>query len=73
MGFVGEHPVFGAAGAFAFLAADFFDLGALRGHVAILFLLDLVEQHAAGDEAIESLLAGRLAFDLQPGRAMAAA
>ena len=64
MGFVGEHPVFRPAAATAFLAANFFDLGALRGHVAAFHGFHLVQQQAAGDEAVESLLAGLQARSL---------
>ena len=70
MGFVGEHPGFGAAGTFAFLSADLFNLGASRGDEAVLLRLNLVQQQAPGDETVESLLAGLLAFDLQAGRTM---
>jgi len=65
MGFIGEHAGLRAAGALAFLTADALNLIALRGHVAFLFFLDLIEQQAAGDEAVESLLARLLAFHLQ--------
>ena len=66
MGFVGEHALFGAAAAPAFLAADF--LGAVAGgiHIALLERLDLVEQEPAGEEPVEALLARGLAFDLEP-------
>src|SRR5450432_1773671 len=70
MRFVGQHPRRGATGALAFLAANLFDLGALRRHKAFLLLLNLVEQQAARDEAVESLLPCLLTFDLQTGRAM---
>ena len=40
------------------------------GDVAGAELLDLVEQEAAGEEAVEALLAGGLALDLQAGGAM---
>jgi hypothetical protein len=65
MRFVGEHPVFGAAGAFAFLAADFLDAGALGVDVTFPHHFDLVEQKASGDEPVQSLLPGGLAFHLQ--------
>ena len=42
--------------------------GALGGDVALPQLLDLVEQEPAGQEPVEALLAGGLAFDLHPGR-----
>jgi hypothetical protein len=64
MGFVGEHPVFRPAAATAFLAADFLNAGALGGHVAAFQRFNLVQQQAAGDEAVESLLSGGLTFDL---------
>ena len=70
MSLIGEHPLFGAAAATPFLAADLLDCGALGGHVARAEGFDLVEQQAAGQEAVEALLAGGLAFDLQAGRAM---
>ena len=70
MRLVGEHPGLGAAGAFPFLAADFFNLGALRGDETVFLFLNLVEQQAAGDETVESLLARLLAFDLHAGWTM---
>ena len=51
VGFIGEHPLFGAAAATAFLAADFLDTGALGGNVASPQFLDLVEQEPAGQKA----------------------
>lgn len=68
MGLVGEHPLLGAAAATAFLAAYLLNAVALGGDVAVLERFNLVEQQAAGQEAVESLLAGSLAFDLQAGR-----
>ena len=44
--------------------------GALGGDVAGAQGFDLVEQEAAGQEAVEPLLAGGLALDLQAGRAV---
>ena len=70
MGFVGEHPVFGVTGAFAFLSADLFNLGAARRHKSRLPFLYLVEQQPSRDEAVESLLACGLAFNLQSARPM---
>ena len=70
MRLVGEHPLFGAAGALAFLAADAFHIRALRGDDPLLPLLNLVEQEPPGEKAVQSLLAGFLAFHLQAGRAM---
>ncbi len=68
VGFVGEHALFGAAAAPAFLAADFLDTGALGIDVTFLERFDLVEQEPAGEEAVECLLARGLAFDPQTGR-----
>ncbi len=70
MGFIGEHSGFGAAAAAAFLASDFLGLGALGGDEAPLLHFNFIEQQSAGQEAVETLLAGGLAFDLQAGRAM---
>jgi hypothetical protein len=70
MGLVRKHLIPGAAGTFAFLAADAFNLGALGGDEAALPFLNLVQQQSPGDVAIESLLARFLAFHLQPRRAM---
>ena len=67
---VGEHALFGAAAALAFLAADFLDAGALGIDMAFLEGFDLVEQQATCEKAIESLLARGLAFDLKTRRPM---
>src|SRR5207249_1479306 len=68
--FVGQHPFFGAATAAALLAADFFDARALGGDVTFLLLLNFVQQQAASQKAVESLMACRLAFDLEACRAV---
>ena len=70
VGFVGEHALFGAAAAAAFLAADLLPGGAFGGDVAGAELLDLVEQEPAGEEAVEALLTGGLALDLEASGAM---
>ncbi len=70
MRFLGEHFFFGPAGAFAFLTADFLDLGPLRGHEAVPFLLNLVEQQPARNETIHPLLARFLALHRHAGRLM---
>jgi hypothetical protein len=70
VGFVGEHSLFGAAAAAAFLAADFFDAGAFGGDEAFLPGFDLVQQQPTGEEAVKALLAGGLAFDLEAGWTM---
>src|ERR1017187_4919001 len=70
MRFVGEHFIFRAAGASSFLAADFFNLGALRGDETVFLFLNFVEQQAARDVAVESLLARLLAFHRHAGRTM---
>jgi hypothetical protein len=44
VGFVGQHPSFGAAAAAAFLAAYLLGGGAFGGDVALLEAFDLVEQ-----------------------------
>ena len=67
-GFAVEHPRLRAAGAFAFLAPDFFGGGALGGNEPVLLRLNLVEKHLTGVVAVESLLARFLAFHLHPGR-----
>ena len=43
VGLVGEHPLFGAAAATAFLAANLLDAVALGGDVAVLERFNLVE------------------------------
>jgi hypothetical protein len=68
--FIREHFVFGAAGAFAFLAADALDLVAFGGDKAALPFLDFIEQQTPGNVTVQPLLAGFLAFDLQTGRPM---
>ena len=70
MGFVGQHPLFGAAAAAALLAADLLGAGELGRHLAGTQGLDLVEQEAAGQKAVEPLLPSSLALHLQAGRAM---
>ena len=70
MRLVGEHFIFCAAGALAFLAADFFDFGAARGDETVFPFFNLVEQQATRDEAVHSLLARCLAFHLHAGRTM---
>jgi hypothetical protein len=70
LGFGVEHPGPGAARALAFLAADFFNLGAVRGDETFLPFFNFVEQQAARDETVESLLARFLTFDLHAGRTM---
>jgi hypothetical protein len=63
-GLVGQHSLFGAAAAAAFLAADFFDTGAFGGNAARARAFDFIQQQAPGDKAVKSLLARGLAFDL---------
>src|ERR1039458_2785794 len=70
VGLVVQHALFGAAAAFAFLAADFLNAGALGIDVALLESFDLVEQQTAGEKTVERLLAGVLAFDLETRRTM---
>lgn len=70
VGFIGEHSLLGAAAATAFLAADLLGAGAFGGDVARAEGFDLVEQQAASEKAVEALLAGGLAFDLQTGRSV---
>jgi len=41
VGFVGEHPRLGTAGTFPFMAADFFDAGALGIRATQRLLLNL--------------------------------
>jgi hypothetical protein len=69
--FVGEHFIFRTTGAFAFLAADFFDLGALRGHKTIFRRFNFIQQQSAREETVESLLARFLTFHLHTSRTMA--
>ena len=68
VGFVGEHPLLGAAAATAFLTANLLHAGAISFHVALLAGFDLVEQQPAGKETVQPLLARDLAFDPQPSR-----
>ena len=70
MRFARQHPLLGPARAFAFLAPDALDFIAARGDIASLFFLNLVEQQAPGQEAVESLLPRGLAFHLQAGGTM---
>lgn len=70
MRLAGEHSFFRSLGAFAFLAAEFFDLRPLRGQPVLPLLLDLVEQQPARDVTIHPLLPGILAFDLNARRPM---
>ncbi|SPE55363.1 hypothetical protein SBV1_2170007 [Verrucomicrobia bacterium] len=70
MGFVGEHPLLGAAAATSLLAADFLGRGSLRDDETLLAGLELIEQQAAGEKAVEALLSSGLALNLQAGRAM---
>ena len=65
MRFVIEHALFGAAAAFAFLAPDFFNTRSLRVDVAFLERFDFIEEEAAGEEPVESLMACGLAFHLE--------
>ncbi len=67
---ISEHPLFGAAAATTFLAADLLDAGALGIDVAFLERLDLVQQKPAGEKAVESLMTRGLAFDLKTRRTM---
>jgi hypothetical protein len=61
-GFVVEHPGLGAAAAPSFLASDFLALGPVGIGYALAQRHDLVEQQATGDEPVETLLTGGLAF-----------
>jgi hypothetical protein len=70
MRLVSQHALLGGAAASAFLAANFFEPGALGIGAAFPALLNFVEQEFAGEKAILTLLARALAFDLQPGRSM---
>jgi hypothetical protein len=70
MRFIRQHPLFRPATAATFLATNLFRLIALRGHVAFLQSLDLVEQHPARQETVHALLARGLAFHPQLCRHM---
>jgi len=70
VGLVIQHALFGAATAFAFLAADFLNAGTLGIDIALLERFDLVEQQTASEKTVERLLAGVLAFDLNARRTM---
>ena len=70
MGFVRQHAFFSPATATAFLSADLFDAGTLGSQIAFFEGFDFIEQQAATEKAVESLLPGGLALDLQTGRAM---
>ena len=68
MGFIRQHPLFGAPAAPPLLASDFLDFGTPGGHIALLQGFDLVEQESAGQKAIEPLVARDLAFNPQTRR-----
>ena len=68
MSFLSKHFFFGAAAAPSFLAADLLNTRSLGLDESFFSLFDLIEQETAGQEPIESLLPGFLAFDLYPGR-----
>ena len=63
MGFVRQHPLFGAPTAPPLLAPDFLDRCALGGNIALLHGFDLVEQEPLGQKAIEPLVARDLALN----------
>jgi hypothetical protein len=65
VGFVGEHPLLGAAAAPAFLTPDLLDAREFSSDAAFLEPFDLVEQEPASKESVERLLTRGLAFDLQ--------
>lgn len=66
-GFCVEHSVFGAAGALAFCAADFF-VGLLAcGLFAEFDFFETFGEFFAGDEAVEFAGALGLAFDFDAG------
>ena len=63
MGFVGEHPLLGAATAPSFLTPDLLDARLFGGDETPLEPFDLVEQKPAGEEAVQCLVARGLTFD----------
>src|SRR5947209_2248105 len=68
--FVRQHSVLGAPAATPFLASDLFDTSLLSRHRPCLQSFDFVQQQTASDESVQSLLARRLAFNLQARWAM---
>jgi hypothetical protein len=69
-GFVGQNPFLGSATAGAFLASKFFDACPLGIRLALPARLNFVEQQAAGQDSVASLMAGLLALDLDARRTM---
>jgi 4-aminobutyrate aminotransferase/(S)-3-amino-2-methylpropionate transaminase len=69
-GFFVEHPGFRAATATALLAANSLALGAFGRDKSLLARFDLVAEKPAGEETVERLLPGGLAFHLKAGRPM---
>jgi hypothetical protein len=65
MRLTGQHSILGAAGAFPFLAPNFFDLGTLRRDKTFLFLLNLIQKQTPREKTIQSLLPRFLAFHLK--------
>src|SRR5438093_12485484 len=68
--FIGQHPILRAFGELPFGPADFFDASDFRVQPAFATRLDFVEQQTAGDEAIQTLLARGLTFDLHAAGTM---
>src|SRR6266850_4851258 len=68
--FVREHPFLGAPRRFPFLSPELFNARALGVGAAFSDGFNLVEEQLAGDETVESLLAGALGFHLQAAGTM---
>lgn len=62
--FLGEHAFLRAPAAPKFLTPEFFNAGPFSGGALLAHGLEFVEQQFAGEETVESLLAGLLTFDL---------
>src|ERR1051325_8044347 len=68
MKLIRQNPLLGGTTAPALLSAELLEPGALVIQADLARALNFVEQKLAGEDAIESLLARGLAFDLEPGR-----
>jgi hypothetical protein len=70
MRLVRQHSLLRAVRPFTLLATNLFNLGALRIRSAFRLRFDFVEQQTARKEAIQTLVACGLTFDLHSGRTM---
>jgi phosphoribosyl 1,2-cyclic phosphodiesterase len=65
MRFIGKHSLLGPTASSTLLSANLLDSSAHSSHFAGSQFLDSVQQKPPGDESVEALLAGRLAFDVK--------